>query len=841
MINNLRDWTLTPSHPYTLQLAADARMSRTNYIDDQVWQYNPGTGDAAAISLQTKYGGRAGLVSLVPMWIRGTQTIYQAQTYHQQPVITKFAPGYIELTAMPIENIEMQAQYLALESQAIGGIYTLKNTGDAPVQLRLDIFGHVVAGDQEQKLSIINLAQGGNALLLAGMKTIAPVVMMENGHIQESGRVSPRIGVNFNLEPGQDMSVRWVHAGLRTMRDSMVMAQRWLEENWQPYFENIDRIATSIPAIQTGNLEWDAVIASSLNRLMQSFLNAAGTLPYSISVAARNPENGYSRRGDGTDYPRTWQGLDPTLMLLVAPVVATIDAKLAQNIIRNYLALQKADGWIPGRPAPGGEHTDMLCMPVLAHIAWQIHRYHEDADFIAEVFPKLLSFFNRWHADDVDKDQDGIPEWQSDRQTGFLAFPTFATGQTWAQGAAIHTVETPDMLTYLLSEVQALQGMATLLNEKGAIVELQQQFEHKQALLAEFWQNDRYSYRDRDTHQTTEGELLLADAAGDTEHFPSHDPSTPSRLIVRVMGGVRHTPNITLHLEGADADGNAIVERIESKQVRWQNRQGIVTTENVFSQLDRVQCNGLSRVYRFEVRTLDTTALDINALLPLWSGAIPAENIDALVKLITDKKQFWRQNGVTMVSAKDPHFDPANALGGGALWLYWSALIGEALLKTDHYKKTGDMLKNLLKMLVTVMKDTHEFTQFYHSDDAEGIGEGNHLAGIVPVHLLMQSFGIVIPSAGKVMTGGAFAWDRSVTVRQHGVYVRRTRKKITVRFPSGYEVKLDGDAAWQTIIDPEPVSIAPIIPPETPEIPESLNSANTKPTKRVIIEVEYDE
>ena len=620
-MNNLRDWTLDATHPYTLQLAADARLNRISYIDDQIWQCNIGTGDAAAISLQTKYGGRAGLVSLIPMWTYETQTIYQAQTYHKAPIVTHFAPSLIVIEAMPVPDIALEARYLALDSQTIGGVYTLRNESKHPIQLRLDIFGHVIADSKEQKPSIINLAQGGNALFLAGMDAIEPVVMMENAHIQEVGRVSPKIGVNFNLEPGQEMPVQWVHSGLATMRDSMIMAQRWLEADWQPHFENIDRAAAMVPIVQTGNTDWDTVIASSYNRLVQSFLKPAGTLPYGISVAARNPANGYSRRGDGSDYPRSWEGLDPTLMLLVAPAMATIDGKIAQGIIRNFLAVQKDDGWIPWRPQPSGEQSPLLCLPVLAHITWAIYQQTRDENFVKDVFPGLVKFYNRWLAEDMDRDNDGIPEWQDERQTGFGAFPIFALGHTWAQGAAIHTVESPDLLAYLLSEISALLEMATLLDEKSVLAEMQKQLDDKQVLLAELWDGERYTYRDRDTHRTEPGEVLLTDAIGDEEHFSVTDPSQPSRLIARIIGGVRHVPGIKLHIQGADADDNPLQEIIEADGFRWQNRQGIATSEHVFKHIDRVFCEGLSRVYRIELRSLDTTALDINALLPLWSGS----------------------------------------------------------------------------------------------------------------------------------------------------------------------------------------------------------------------------
>jgi hypothetical protein len=66
-MKNLRRWLL--SRPYALPLAADARLSSTDYHDDQVWELSPGVpgSDAPALVLQTRYGGRVGLASLVPL------------------------------------------------------------------------------------------------------------------------------------------------------------------------------------------------------------------------------------------------------------------------------------------------------------------------------------------------------------------------------------------------------------------------------------------------------------------------------------------------------------------------------------------------------------------------------------------------------------------------------------------------------------------------------------------------------------------------------------------------------------------------------------------------------
>ena len=129
---------------------------------------------------------------------------------------------------------------------------------------------------------------------------------------------------------------------------------------------------------------------------MQSFLKPTASLPYASFVATRQPGHGYSARGDGTDYPRSWSGQTPTLAYLSALAIASINPEMAQGILRNYLAVQRADGWIDWKPGLAGQQQEQLCLPVLARMAWGIWQYSQDDDFLRETFPGLLRFFERW-------------------------------------------------------------------------------------------------------------------------------------------------------------------------------------------------------------------------------------------------------------------------------------------------------------------------------------------------------------------------------------------------------------------------------------------------------------
>ena len=81
---------------------------------------------------------------------------------------------------------------------------------------------------------------------------------------------------------------------------------------------------------------------------------------------------------------------------------------------------------------------------ILARLTWGLWQYSQDDEFLREVYPGLLRFFERWLTCDADKD--GFPEWQSETQTGYTFMPSLALGLPWGQNADIRTVEAPDLL-----------------------------------------------------------------------------------------------------------------------------------------------------------------------------------------------------------------------------------------------------------------------------------------------------------------------------------------------------------------------------------------------------------
>ncbi|MCA9908794.1 MAG: hypothetical protein KC519_09115, partial [Anaerolineae bacterium] len=483
-MSDLRVWQLEPSHPYALQIAADARLSTIDGADDQIWEVVPGQADRAALALQTRYGGRAGLVSLVPMWQIAGQVIYQARQYASPVVVRRFAPAFVQLQAHITPDIAFTAEFWAMDSHAVGGRFRLRNLSATPQQVRIDMLAFVGMEGQEQSTKLIPMVGGGHALALGAVGDLYPMVMLDNGAAAADGG-SHKIGVDIALEAEGRFSVRFVCAGLSDPRDALSATQHWLSEDWSKYFAKLADTARTLPQIVTGDIERDATIAFGYMQLAQAFIKVPEDAPISVLAPLRAAGNSARTQVSGQ------------VAYATALAAAAVDAAWAQGVVRGYLATQHEDGWIDGA-ARLGNRPGYLCPPILARLAWSIFQYTEDDSFLRESLAPLQRFFERWLAADLDADGDGAPEWQA---RGQLGFPSHVVSGNHVDP---RTFETPGLIAYLLSEANSLREIAHYLRED----ELEQRFsthiEQLQVTLATFWDANkgRFVYRDRDTHET---------------------------------------------------------------------------------------------------------------------------------------------------------------------------------------------------------------------------------------------------------------------------------------------------------------------------------------------------
>ncbi len=323
-----------------------------------------------------------------------------------------------------------------------------------------------------------------------------------------------------------------------------------LKEEWDGEFARIELLNAGLLDIETGDSDWDAALAFAQTVALRSYVGPTAHLPHPSFVFSRHADRGHSVKGDGSDYAWLWNGQVATEAYVNLPQIVSAAPELAKGILRNWLSVQAEDGFIDWKPGLAGQRERLLCLPLLASLAWRLYQHTEDAAFLAEVYPGLRRFLDVWFTPRHDRDEDGLPEWTHTIQSAFDDNPSFVLWQPWAQGADITAAESPDLASYLYRECRALEHMAAAagLPPDPALAERADRLAHR---VDGMWRGAvaSYQYVDRDSHSGPPGEVL-ASGRGDLAVDVVRRFALPARLLVKVVGPRESRPQITVSFSG---------------------------------------------------------------------------------------------------------------------------------------------------------------------------------------------------------------------------------------------------------------------------------------------------
>lgn len=140
-----------------------------------------------------------------------------------------------------------------------------------------------------------------------------------------------------------------------------------------------------------------------------------------------------------------------------------VEMGLAKDQLRVVLDHQRADGMIPDAVHDEGIVThltfpvdaDVTKPPLLAWTAWKLYEQSGDRDFLDEIYDGVLRS-NRWWFEQNDQDGNGLCEYAHPFSSGLDDSPL------WDDGVP---VESPDLNTYLVLQMEALSRMAAVIGE----------------------------------------------------------------------------------------------------------------------------------------------------------------------------------------------------------------------------------------------------------------------------------------------------------------------------------------------------------------------------------------
>ncbi len=780
----MRDWSLASGDPLCLTLAADSRLSVPDYLNDHTWELNLGGGEPPALSLQTTFGLRARSMRLFLRFSENGRSVSNPEQFAMPPTIRRFYPNFLVVDYSPLLNIDVSTEYWVPGSNAVCGRVNVANKSTANRRIRLEVCTILAPVDGQgmtsTQMQLVNVLAGQTGGLF-------PVLFLTGGPAHGSGPY-PSLFLDLELGPGATRQLTWTQAATTNLQTSFDLARQTAARPWEAERARLELLNSSQTIdIRTGDKDWDSAFALSQIAAFGLFFPPNTQLPNPSFVSSRGPDNGYSPKGDGTDYPVSWNGQSSLEAYYLASVLPASPA--AQDLLMNFLAVQNEDGEIDGKPGLAGQRGRYLAAPLLSSLAWKLYERTEDQDFLKKVFPQLHKFFWSWFSPEHDEDRDGLPQWKHILQTGFEDNPLFDAWHEWSLGVDISQVHSPELEAMLYHEAACLIKMAEGLEQNDMLALLHEQAAKLRNSIVSTWQprTGLYHYRERGSGSNLAGKML-AKQQGDGVLSPKLKFESPIRLLIEIQtqSPAVKRPEIRIHqFSTKPAD-----EVIQSGDYQWRNGGAIYTTHNVYSKIAKISVRGLGEQDTVIISTLDFTTEDHTLFTPLWAGVPDEQHAQTMIgRALLDAKRFNRPFGVPACpSLPAPEAESVSQ----SVHLPWNLLICEGLLRYGFRADAARLFAHNMTAVIQNLKQNRSFYARYHAEKGTGIGERNALSGMPAVGLFLQVLGVEILSASRVRLEGdnPFPWD--VTVQYKGLKVVRGQKKTDVIFANGKSVTVTG-------------------------------------------------
>ncbi len=787
----MREWSLKSGDPLSLVLASDARLGSPDYCDDQIWELKLGDGDPPAIAVETTYGLRARMMRMFPRFKEGENGVSDPKRFSREPAIHRFFPNYLLYTFSPFPAIDVIAEFWVPTSQVLAGRFRIQNRGVTPRTTRLDWVALLTPTETGKRFAPENLA--GVSVLLGETDSLSPVIFMTGGPKPITSPF-PALSVEIELLPGGEEQVVWVQAARETPETSFEVAREIASCNWEAETARLEMMNSSLVDIKTGDPDWDAAFALGQKVALGLIHGPSEHLPHPSFVVNRTPDQGYSMRGDGGDYDHLWDGQTPLDSWYLARLLLPANPELVKGFLRNFLAIQNEFGYVDWKPGLAGQRTRLDATPLLAHLAVEVFQATGDRQFLEEIFPDLLTFYLGWFSPYHDEDQDGVPEWDRLSQSGFEYSPTFSHWLPESQGVDIKTCETPSLSAFLFNEGQALVTIAEILKIPGPTETIKNLLESLRSNLEITWDEPEatYRFRDRDSHNTTDGELLL-DAQGGGVNSIGQVFTQPTRPQIRIETASPGPRWVSVRLTGIDQNHEEIEIRLKPDSLHWHEGVGSGTSPEVFQEIREIEIDGMEAEDRIQVHNVNLKTQEITLLLPLWAAISESKRARDLIRgTLTNPNRYWRPFGIPAQPGQVAGTQPVASAG---VSLPWNELLGSGLLQFGFRGLAADLVARLMRAIIGNLKRDKAFRSRYHAETGQGLGERNALSGLPPMGLFLDTLGVRLISPWKVGLEGVNPYPWPVEVKYRGLTVQRGKKETRITFPDEQSV---------TVTDPKP-------------------------------------
>jgi len=776
----------------SVRIAADARLAQTNFADDQIWELSLSGGKPDALSVSTSYGLRARETRIFPaVSLDGTLRTSPSE-FFTPPEFQAVYPNYAALSFSPFQFTRVDAEFKAADSRMLAGRWRITNKGEEPQSLQLILFVLHLPGSQG--FAFNNHLVEGVHVLAGGAGSIQPVIFLSGGSVPAQA-VYPGLTVSADLQPGEERTWTWIHAGHERTRESFQACRSAMKENWDARTAHLELTNAGFLQIQTGDPAWDLAFHLSQKTALASIMSPTYALPHASYVDGRTPDRGYSMEGRGRDYDNRWSGQTVQETAFLVSQLKYSAPDLAQGLALNFLHRQQIDGFASSKPGLAGQRDANRCPPLLATMIWQLYQHTGDRTLLAATRNGLYSLFQSWFSETQDRDGDGFPEWDNVLHAEYEHWLPFVRWHAWSQGMEVAKAETIDLLSFLLRELTSLQLILEELNDHDRHPLLEIRKAALLELLDSCWLHEKgiFSHRDRDSH-TMLAAQYIGRGSGSFTRKPGRTFDQPVRVLARMRGDENLSRSASIAIHGRGQRGRSRVETLTTADISWFGEFGTVTSDKTYRHIEKIEMRGLSRAFTTELLVPGTRSMDSAVLLPLWAGSLDPERAGVLVRnVMLQPKHFWRPYGIPQCAVSQPL--PEGQTGGGCrvVSMVRNAQLGEGLLRYGYRQEAADLVIRLMTAVTRTIASEQGFRALYDAETGAGSGTLDSVAGLAPLELFLKTAGIHLTSPSDFIIEGRCPYPWPVVIRWKGLCIRRDQESTEIVFPDGTELSFEGE------------------------------------------------
>ena len=785
----MRSWNLSVHSQLNFTLAADARFSEIDPLDDQVWELSFRKGEPGSILLHTTFGLRAQAVQIFPRFIINDKTLSDPFVFSSPPVIKHILPNYISFDIKPSAEFSVFCEYRVIDSHAIAGRYTFNNLGKKVLNFSVELASILKPLAEGENMT--PHTAGTTNLLVGKTHNLVPALLV-GGEAQVCQSPFPALTRDVQIIPGKSRGFTWAMVSGNVLEASIKDAQRILDRPWEEELARIFMVHDSQELeIYTGDVQWDLVFSLAQNTAYSLLMGKE--FPEAAFTLSRKPDNGYSFNQDSAGRSLTTQNRSAMDAMYLSSFLLPGGKAEMRKMLDNLLAKYDPDD----KPDKTGAAVNMkktrLDQPVLCSIAWEYYKTSADEDWLTLNFPRLVAFLHQWFNQENDKDQDGFPEWETISQSGLEESPTFDRWNPETQGLNIQTAEAPALAAMLYQECKSMINLSKGSKRDDLLPWLFNQLENLENCIGECWneKENTCNYRDYLTHVSQRRKKLM-DFSADGSYPDKKTFSKPQRLLLHIVGNDETRRRFKITISGKQ-NREPVSECIQFFDVSWLHGQAFYTTSQYFTRLDMLEVEGMNEKDRGSLYCADHFHQDISLLLPLWANAMSQSRSNRLIEK-TIKNDYWSPYGIPICPQRKNGTFLANP---AKVRLNWNHLVGEGLLKNHHQELAARLVTGIMQAVIINFNKLNGFAEQFHSQTAEPSGEINHLHGLPPFRLFLDTLGVQYKHKDQVIIQGNNPYPWPITVKFRGTSITRHKKDTVITFLSGQTITLSGPGPYE--------------------------------------------